>query len=49
MEAARAGADIVMLDNVSADEAMRAIELLRASGLRDRVLIEVSARSTRTT
>lgn len=42
LEAARAGADIIMLDNVSIDEVSRTIELLREHGLRDKVLVEVS-------
>ncbi len=42
LEAARAGADIVMLDNVSPSEARRAVEELRKAGLRERVLVEVS-------
>ncbi|MEM0262428.1 MAG: carboxylating nicotinate-nucleotide diphosphorylase [Ignisphaera sp.] len=42
LEAARAGADIVMLDNMSVEEVAKAIELLRLHGVRDRVLIEVS-------
>lgn len=42
LEAAKAGADIVMLDNMSVDEVSRALELLRVAGLRGRVLVEVS-------
>lgn len=42
LEAAKAGADIVMLDNMSVEEVAKAIELLRLHGVRDRVLIEVS-------
>lgn len=42
LEAARAGADVVMLDNFSVEEVARAIELLRNSGLRDKVVVEVS-------
>ncbi|MEM2261555.1 MAG: nicotinate-nucleotide diphosphorylase (carboxylating), partial [Ignisphaera sp.] len=42
LEAAKAGADIVMLDNMSVEEVAKAIELLRLHGLRDKVLIEVS-------
>ncbi len=40
--AARAGADVVMLDNVSPEEARRTVEALSREGLRDRVLVEVS-------
>jgi len=42
LEAAKAGADIVMLDNMSVEEVAKVIELLRLHGLRDKVLIEVS-------
>ncbi len=42
LEAARSGADIVMLDNMSPTEVKRAIELLKRAGLRERVLIEAS-------
>ena len=42
LEAARAGADIIMLDNMSVGEVEEAIRSLRDEGLRDRVLIEVS-------
>lgn len=42
LEAAIAGADIIMLDNVSPREVAKTIELLHSHGLRDRVLIEVS-------
>ena len=42
LKAARAGADIVMLDNVDVEEVKKAIELLKAHGLRDKVLVEVS-------
>lgn len=48
LEAARAGADIVMLDNVGIDEVARALELLQRHGLRDRVLVEVSGGITET-
>jgi nicotinate-nucleotide pyrophosphorylase (carboxylating) len=40
--AARAGADIVMLDNMTLGDVKKAIELLKKSGLRDKVLVEVS-------
>lgn len=42
LEAARAGADIVMLDNVPPSEARRAVEELKRAGLRERVIVEVS-------
>lgn len=42
VEAARAGADIVMLDNFSVDQVRAAIDALARAGLRDRVLVEVS-------
>jgi len=42
LEAAKAGADIIMLDNMSVGEVEEAIRNLRNEGLRDRVLIEVS-------
>ena len=42
LEAAKAGADIIMLDNMSVGEVEEAIRSLRDEGLRDRVLIEVS-------
>ncbi len=40
--AAREGADVVMLDNVTPAEVRRAVELLKHEGLRDKVVIEVS-------
>lgn len=42
LEAARAGADIVMLDNFTPTRAAEAIELLKRHGLRGRVIVEVS-------
>jgi len=42
LEAAKAGADIIMLDNMSLEEAKRTIEKLEAAGLRDKVIIEIS-------
>lgn len=42
VEAARAGVDIVMLDNVSPAEARRAAEQLERAGLRRGILLEVS-------
>ena len=40
--AATAGADIIMLDNMSPDQVARTIELLKREGMRDRILIELS-------
>ena len=40
--AATAGADIIMLDNMSPDQVARTIELLKSEGMRDRILIELS-------
>ncbi|MEM3479980.1 MAG: carboxylating nicotinate-nucleotide diphosphorylase, partial [Candidatus Bathyarchaeia archaeon] len=40
--AAKLGAEIIMLDNMSVDEARRVIGSLREIGLRDKVLIEIS-------
>ena len=42
VEAAKAGADIVMLDNMSPDGVKRTLELLEKEGLRRRVLVEAS-------
>ena len=42
VEAARAGADIVMLDNFTLEMVDETIDLLKMEGLRSRVLIEVS-------
>ena len=42
VKAAKAGADVVMLDNMSPGEIAETIEALRREGLRDRVKIEVS-------
>lgn len=42
IEAARLGADIIMLDGMSIEEARETIETLRRLGLRDKVLIEIS-------
>jgi nicotinate-nucleotide pyrophosphorylase (carboxylating) len=42
VEAARLGADAVMLDNMSPSEACRAVELLEQEGLRGRVIVEAS-------
>ena len=40
--AARAGADIIMLDNMSPDKITKTIAVLSQEGLRDRILIELS-------
>jgi len=40
--AAKAGADIIMLDNMSPDQITRTIRVLNSEGLRDRVFIELS-------
>ncbi len=42
IRACRAGADIVMLDNMGVDEASGVIKELRRARLRDRILVEVS-------
>jgi nicotinate-nucleotide pyrophosphorylase (carboxylating) len=42
LEAARAGADIIMFDNMSPEEAKKTLELLEKKGLRDKALIELS-------
>lgn len=42
LEAARAGADIIMLDNFTLDLIDYTLELLNQEGLRERVLVEVS-------
>ncbi|ASJ06409.1 carboxylating nicotinate-nucleotide diphosphorylase [Thermococcus pacificus] len=42
VEAAKAGADVVMLDNMTPEEIGEAIEALKREGLRDRIKIEVS-------
>ncbi len=42
LKAAKAGADVVMLDNMTPEEIAGTIEALNSEGLRDRVKIEVS-------
>jgi len=42
VEAAEAGADIVMLDNCDPEKVKKAIEMLEQKGLRNKVLVEVS-------
>ncbi len=44
VEAARAGADIVMLDNMTPDQVGEALRALSRAGLRERLLVEVSGR-----
>ena len=44
LEAARAGADIIMLDNFSPEEVEEALRILEEAGLRSSVLIEASGR-----
>ena len=47
VEAALAGADIVLLDNMTPQEVKKSVRLLEARKLRDRLLIEVSGGITR--
>jgi nicotinate-nucleotide pyrophosphorylase (carboxylating) len=42
VEAAQAGADIVLLDNMTAKKVERSVSLLKSKNLRDRVLVEAS-------
>jgi len=42
LEAAIAGADIIMLDNMNPDEIKNVLNVLKNKGLRDNVLIEIS-------
>ena len=42
VEAIKSGADIIMLDNFTAKEAHKTISYLKKSGLREKVLIEIS-------
>ena len=44
LEAAECGVDILMLDNMSVEEAKRTIKALEDRGLREKVIIEVSGR-----
>jgi len=48
LEAAKYGADIIMLDNMSLEEAERTLKALEAAGLRDKVMIEISGGITET-
>lgn len=47
VEAARAGADIVLLDNMSSTDVKRSLDLLKEKNLRDHVLAEASGSITR--
>jgi nicotinate-nucleotide pyrophosphorylase (carboxylating) len=47
VEAGLAGADIVLLDNMTPQEVKRSVSLLEAKKLRDRLLVEVSGGITR--
>lgn len=42
IEAARAGADIILLDNMKPEQVKKAVDLLQATGLRTRVTLEAS-------
>ena len=42
VEAIKSGADIIMLDNFSPQEAQKTISYLKRSGLREKILIEIS-------
>ena len=42
IKAARAGADVIMLDNMSLSEVAETLELLKCEGLRQNVIVEVS-------
>ncbi len=46
VEAAKTGADIIMLDNFTEDEARQASELLKKHGLRDKIILEISGNIT---
>jgi len=47
VEAAEAGADIVLLDNMTPREVQRSLSLLEAKGLRERIIVEASGGITR--
>jgi nicotinate-nucleotide pyrophosphorylase (carboxylating) len=42
LSASKAGADIIMLDNMSVEKTTQTIDLLKREGLRDHVIIEIS-------
>ena len=44
LKAARAGADVVMLDNMSPTDIVRTIKMLKREGLRDKIVLEASGR-----
>ena len=46
VEAAKTGADIIMLDNFTEDEVRQALELLKKHGLREKVILEISGNIT---
>src|SRR5260370_3034926 len=47
VEAAEAGADIILLDNMTPREVGRSVAMLKTENLRDQVLLEESGRITR--
>jgi nicotinate-nucleotide pyrophosphorylase [carboxylating] (EC 2.4.2.19) len=47
IKAAKAGADIIMFDNMTPEEISRGVQLLEQMGLRDRLLLEASGGITR--
>jgi nicotinate-nucleotide pyrophosphorylase (carboxylating) len=47
IKAAKAGADIIMFDNMTPEEISRGVQLLELMGLRDRLLLEASGGITR--
>lgn len=47
VEAAIAGADIVLLDNMTPQQVKKSLGVLEAKKIRDRVLVEVSGRITK--
>ncbi len=49
LEAAKAGVDIIMLDNFTPEQAQKAVDLLKANKLRSKVLVEASGGITEQT
>ena len=49
LEVAKAGVDVIMLDNFTPKQAQKAVDLLKASKLRNRVLVEASGGITEQT
>jgi nicotinate-nucleotide pyrophosphorylase (carboxylating) len=47
VEAAKAGADIILLDNMTVSAVQRSLSMLKSNNLRDRVLVEASGGITR--